>query len=96
MFAFCCDNVKFYSISFVVSIYGILFNIIVLVLITKKRIKYKCHIKEFNEEMDNLIEEQYYINLIINIIMCCLSLAFYFIVWIFTLFIQFMKNKSNE
>lgn len=96
MFVFCCDNVKFYSISFVVSIYGILFNIIVLVLITKKRIKYKCHINEFNEEMDNLIEEQYYINLIINIIMCCLSLAFYFIVWIFTLCIQFMKNKNNE
>jgi len=93
MFALCC-NVKFYSISFVVSVYGILFNIIVLVLITKKRIKYTCHIKEFNEEMDNLIEEQYYINLVVNIIMCCLSLFFYFIIWIFTLCLQFMRYKD--
>ena len=93
MFALCC-NVKFYSISFVVSVYGILFNIIVLILITKKRIKYTCHIDEFNEEMDNLIEEQYYINLVVNIIMLCLSLFFYFIVWIFTLCLQFMRYKD--
>ena len=95
MFALCC-NVKFYSISFVVSVYGILFNIIALILITKKRIKYTCHIDEFNEEMDNLIEEQYYINLVANIIMCCLSLFFYFIVWIFTLCLQFMRFKDYE
>lgn len=93
MFALCC-NVKFYSVSFVVSFYGILFNIIVLILITKKRIKYTCHIDEFNEEMDNLIEEQYYINLVVNIIMLCLSLFFYFIVWIFTLCLQFMRYKD--
>jgi hypothetical protein len=93
MFALCC-NVKFYSISFVVSVYGILFNIIVLVLIAKKRIKYTCHIDEFNEELDNLVKEQYYVNLGVNIIMCCLSLAFYFIVWIFTLCLQFMRYKQ--
>jgi hypothetical protein len=26
--------------------------------------------------------------------MCCLSLAFYFIVWIFTLCLQFMRYKQ--
>ena len=95
MFALCC-NVQFYSISFIVSVYGILFNIIVLVLITKERIKYKCHTVEFNEELDNLIEEQYYVNLVANIIMCCLSLAFYFIVWIFTLCLRFMKYRDEK
>jgi hypothetical protein len=44
LISICCCNLVFYSISFISPIYGIIYNIIILVLINKERISYKCHL----------------------------------------------------
>ena len=94
MISICCCSLIFYSISFVSPIYGIICNIIIIALINKERIRYKCHLKGFDKEIEELIDNQYNNNTI-NIAMSSLSLAFYIFVLIFELCLKFSK-RGNE
>ena len=96
MFGIFCCHFKFRTFSFIVPVYCILFDIIVLYFLTKSQIKYECNIDEFNEEMNELIEEQYNKNRIANIVLICLSLFFNFISLIFTLCLIFSKVDTER
>ena len=96
MFSMCCCHLKFSSISFIEPIYGILWSIIMLSLLTKERLRYICHEGTLNDEMDEIIGEQYDQNKTANIVFSSLSLAFYFIVFIFILCLKCAKNENNE
>ena len=91
----CCRDVKFNSISFIVPIYGIICNIVILGIINKEKIKYKCQLQGFNEEIDELVDEQYNNNSTI-IIMSSFSIAFYIVVLILLLCLKYMRTKSVD
>ena len=67
-----------------------------LYLLTKKRSSYICHESILNDEMDEIIEEQYDKNKTANIVFSSLSLAFYFLVFIFILCLKWAKSENNE
>ena len=92
----CCREVQFYSISFIVPIYGIICNIVVLGIINKKRIKYNCELAGFNEEIDELLDEQYDNNNLGIIFVSSLSLAFYIHNLILELCLKFMKERNID
>ena len=90
----CCRDVKFNSISFIVPIYGIICNIVILGIINKEKIRYKCQLEGFNEEIDELVDEQYNNNNSTIIIMSSFSIALYIVVLILLLCLKFMRSKS--
>ena len=59
MITICRCEVTFYFIFIVVPIYGIISNAVIIGIINKKRIKYKCQLEGFNEAIDKLIDEKY-------------------------------------
>ena len=67
-----------------------------LYLFTKERLKYACHTDEFNDEMDEIIEEQYNKNKTINIVLSSLSLPLYFLVFILIICLKCAKNGITE
>jgi hypothetical protein len=73
MFSMCYCHLKFSSISFIEPIYGILWSIIMLYLLTKERLRYICHENTLNDEMDEIIGEQYDQNKTANILYLKLS-----------------------
>ncbi len=80
----------------ILPLYGILFNIITLVLINKAKIKYSCQKDGFNEIINEIISQQYTNNNTLNIAMSSLSLAFYIIVLIFSLCLNRTKIDTIE
>lgn len=89
----CCCSLNYRGIAIVVPIYGIAANIVVVGIINKAKIKYKCQLEGFNEELDDIIKEQYS-NPTVNIVMSVLSIVAYSIVLMFTLCLKFMINKG--
>ena len=89
-------HLSFFSILLILPLYGILFNIITLVLINKAKIKYSCQKDGFNEIINEIISQQYTNNNTLNIAMSSLSLAFYIIVFIFSLCLNRTKNNIIE
>ena len=94
MIAICRCEVTFYFIFIVVPIYGIISNAVIIGIINKKRIKYKCQLEGFNEAIDKLVDEQYDNNNLLYIVMGAFSLAFYILIFIFMLCFKFMRNKN--
>ena len=94
MFWMFCSEVQFYSISFIIPIYGIICNIVVLGIINKKKIKYNCELAGFNEEIDELVDEQYDNNSSTTIVMSSISLAFYILSLISELCLKFMRARN--
>ena len=73
----CCCHLKFSSISFIAPIYGILWSIIMLSLLTKERLRYICHEGTLNDEMDEIIGEQYDQNKTASILLFIFGVLFY-------------------
>ena len=90
----CCRDIQFSSFSFIVPIYGIICNVIVLGIINKSRVRYKCQLEGFNEEIDELLDEQYDNNKTNTTIMSALSLAFYALDLILLLCLKFMRSRN--
>ena len=90
----CCNDIQFSSFSFIIPIYGIICNAIILGVVNKSRIRYKCQLEGFNENIDELIDEQYDNNAINTTIMSALSLAFYALVLIMLLCLKFMRSRN--
>ena len=61
----CCCETKFYSLSFIAPVYGIISGVISMILLIKERIKCECNIDEFdklvNQKIDNEYEENYFL-----------------------------------
>ena len=96
MFWMFCSEVQFYSISFIIPIYGIICNIFVIRIINKKRIKYNCELAGFNEEIDELVNKQYDNNSFVIIFMSSISLALYIFSLISGLCLKFMRDRNIE
>ena len=94
MIVMCRYELIFYNLALIAPIYGIICNIVILGVINKQRIRYKCQIEGFNENIDELLDKQYDNNNVLNIIMSAFSLAFYILVLIFELCLKFMKNRN--
>ena len=94
MIVMCRYELIFYNLALIAPIYGIICNIVILGVINKQRIRYKCQIEGFNENIDELLDKQYDNNNVLNIIMSAFSLAFYILVLIFELCLKFMKNRT--
>ena len=78
-FSMCCYNTKFYSLSFIVPLYGILCNIIILCLLNKSRIENKCNLEEeFNEKINKQLIILYSDIDVSSTVIACFSLFFYF------------------
>ena len=90
----CRYELIFYNIALIAPIYGIVCNIVILGVINKQRIRYKCQIEGFNENIDELIDEQYDNNNLLNIVMSAFSLAFYILILICELCLKFMTNRN--
>ena len=90
----CRCDFKFNLISLAIPIIGVVVNIITLGIINKSRIRYKCQLEGFNEEIDELLDDEYDYNNTTNIVMASFSLAFYILVMIFSLCLKFMKSRT--
>ena len=90
----CRCDFKFNLISLAIPIIGVVVNIITLGIINKSRIRYKCQLEGFNEEIDELLDDEYDYNNTTNILMASLSLAYYILVMIFSLCLKFMKSRT--
>ena len=90
----CCQDIQFSSFSFIVPVYGIICNVIVLGIVNKSRIRYKCQLEGFNEEIDELLDEQYDNNKTTTTIMSAFSLAFYALDLILLLCLKFMRPRN--
>ncbi len=55
----CCYEAKFYSLSFIAPIYGIIAGVISMVLMIKEGIECKCNISEFDELVNTKINNDY-------------------------------------
>jgi len=92
----CKSETKFHYISLIISICGIICNILILVIINKKRIKYNCELAGFNEEIDELVNKQYDNNSFVIIFMSSISLALYIFSLISGLCLKFMRDRNIE
>ena len=50
---------KFYSLFFIVPIYGLICNIVTIGLLNKPQIECQCKIEGFDEEINKLLDSQY-------------------------------------
>ena len=90
-----CSDLAFKFFVIAVPIYGIVVNIITIGLINKQRIRFKCQLEGFNDEIDELVDEQYNNNNVVNIVMSALSLALHIIVLIFIICLKLMKSGNK-
>ena len=55
----CCCETKFYSLSFIAPVYGIIAGVISMVLMIKEGIECKCNISEFDYLVNTKINNDY-------------------------------------
>ena len=91
----CCRDVKFYSVAIIVPIYGIVCNSIILGILNKEKIKYKCQLEGFNDSIDEKLDEQYENSNLTATVMSAISLAFYILMFFFSLCLKFMKSRAG-
>ena len=91
----CRCDFKYNLFAISVPIIGILVNIISLGIINKTKLRYKCELEGFNDTIDELLDKQYDMNNAVNIVMSAFSLAFFIIVFIFSLCLKFMKQRNS-
>ena len=89
----CCCNLTYHGIVIIIPIYGLVANIVIISIMNKAEIKYKCQIEGSNSELDDEMDKQYGNNLT-NIIFSILNIAGYSIVFLFAICLQFMRNKG--
>ena len=96
MILMCRYELIFYNLALIAPIYGIICNIVILGVINKQRIRYKCQIEGFNENIDELLDKQYDNNNVLNIIMSAFSLAFYILMFFFSVLLSRVLLTNNH
>ena len=91
----CCCEIKFYSIFFVVPIYGFICNIVTIGLLNKAEIECKCQLEEFDEEINNLLANQYIDIKVTNTVISSFTVVFNIFCLILLLCLRCHQNKSK-
>ena len=91
----CCCATKFYSLSFITPVYGIISGAILLVLLIKERIKCKCNINVFDNNVNTKIDNEYEDNYFLLGIFSGVSAGLYILNLIFLLCLYCRQKKLN-
>ena len=91
----CCCETKFYSLSFITPVYGIISGAILLVLLIKERIKCKCNINVFDNNVNTKIDNEYEDNYFLLGIFSGVSAGLYILNLIFLLCLYCRQKKLN-
>lgn len=83
----CCRDVKFYMVAFIVPIYGIVCNSVILGILNKEKIRFKCQLEGFNDSIDEKLDERYENSNLIATVMSAISLALYIYLCSFSLYV---------
>lgn len=93
----CCKGtLRFYWFFLIIPIYGMISNIISIIIIASNSLKYKCEEIGFNNKLNDILEENYSDDQIIIIIMSSLSFFFHIILLIFSICIAKIGITSNN